>query len=187
MLCFVGHPQGSLHRASIVVRWAGEEKKIEMQIESLVRFSSKEEALRAAKELDGSILGSETLAVKLDPASPDNTRISVMGVSKMDDGFVDLLKSHFSAVGQVEFVNHGVGEVRFATEEGARQAVEQLDGTVLRGRTIVVVLDSKSPDNTKVKVIGLNPRIRFKPIKEHFSQAGEVSFVAAPGQAGKQR
>lgn len=90
-------------------------------------------------------------------------------------------------VGQVEFVNHGVGEVRFATEEGARQAVEQLDGTVLRGRTIVVVLDSKSPDNTKVKVIGLNPRIRFKPIKEHFSQAGEVSFVAAPGQAGKQR
>merc|ERR1719188_2439157 len=78
------------------------------------------------------------------------------------------------------------GEVRFDDASNAQTAVHMLNGSVLSGSTIKVILDEQSKDGSKVFVSGLPAGLHFQALKDHFSSVGTVAFAnVKTGAAGK--
>lgn len=68
------------------------------------------------------------------------------------------------------------GELRFSDAMSAHKAVA-LSGTDVGGQHIVVELDARSKDGTKVMVKGLPPTVTKEDLREFFGTCGHVAFA----------
>eukprot|EP00933_Yihiella_yeosuensis_P061570 TRINITY_DN6439_c2_g1_i1.p1 TRINITY_DN6439_c2_g1~~TRINITY_DN6439_c2_g1_i1.p1 ORF type:complete len:581 (-),score=132.50 TRINITY_DN6439_c2_g1_i1:275-1939(-) len=68
------------------------------------------------------------------------------------------------------------GEVRYAVAQHAQIAAQSLHGTMLGRSQILVQLDLKSQDGTRVLVHNLPAGTSWQALKEHFGQIGHVVF-----------
>jgi len=109
------------------------------------------------------------------------------------------LRSHFSGAGTVLFVGrqwrtnvptsspisdqekgtteHCVAEVRYESPMEAQQAVDILDGSLLEGVKISVMLDQSSHDGSKILVTQLPAGVQWQAVKDHCSHGGRVVFT----------
>eukprot|EP00929_Paragymnodinium_shiwhaense_P002965 TRINITY_DN103316_c0_g1_i1.p2 TRINITY_DN103316_c0_g1~~TRINITY_DN103316_c0_g1_i1.p2 ORF type:complete len:197 (+),score=50.87 TRINITY_DN103316_c0_g1_i1:133-723(+) len=68
--------------------------------------------------------------------------------------------------------------VRFTSQELATRAVEEMDGSELKGKALKVEHDGQSKDRTRVLVEGLEWKdVGHMDLKEHFSQVGKPRWV----------
>eukprot|EP00746_Dinoflagellata_sp_MGD_P111920 gnl/MRDRNA2_/MRDRNA2_48749_c0_seq1.p1 gnl/MRDRNA2_/MRDRNA2_48749_c0~~gnl/MRDRNA2_/MRDRNA2_48749_c0_seq1.p1 ORF type:complete len:236 (+),score=46.83 gnl/MRDRNA2_/MRDRNA2_48749_c0_seq1:37-744(+) len=74
-----------------------------------------------------------------------------------------------------------MGEVRFDDPEDAEKAVQELDGSSLKGAQINVWMDPDSWRKDKVLVSGLQLGMGWQDLKDHFSPIGSVAFAEVPG------
>eukprot|EP00933_Yihiella_yeosuensis_P081193 TRINITY_DN94754_c0_g1_i1.p1 TRINITY_DN94754_c0_g1~~TRINITY_DN94754_c0_g1_i1.p1 ORF type:complete len:566 (+),score=132.85 TRINITY_DN94754_c0_g1_i1:66-1700(+) len=79
----------------------------------------------------------------------------------------------------------GAGEVRFESPQSAMNAKQTLDGSLLGGQSIKVMLDANSQDGTKILVFDLPPTVEWQELKDHFSQCGTVAFANTGNQRAK--
>ncbi|CAE8586018.1 unnamed protein product [Polarella glacialis] len=171
-----------------------------VELAASIRFKGekgKEDVEKAVAQLSGSMMGSwGPLQLEVDANSFDTTRLTVLGIhfdlespAPSQQQLILDLKSHFAPAGKIDFVNIGVGEVRFETQDLTEKAVQQLNGSLMGGRLLRVALDPLSTDGTRVKVFGLKSTCQWYELKDYL-KATEVAgavFVAGPGSPGKQR
>eukprot|EP00930_Biecheleria_cincta_P019967 TRINITY_DN15108_c0_g2_i1.p1 TRINITY_DN15108_c0_g2~~TRINITY_DN15108_c0_g2_i1.p1 ORF type:complete len:468 (+),score=114.82 TRINITY_DN15108_c0_g2_i1:57-1406(+) len=81
-------------------------------------------------------------------------------------------------------VPEGAGEVRFNSAHEALKAKETLDGSILMGAKIKVVMDINSQDGTKILIYDMAPGLQWQELKDHFSQCGVVAY-ASTGNEGR--
>jgi len=142
-----------------------------------VRFNNSSGAEQAVETLQGAKLCGSELLLELATGDESGRRVLLHGISPATR-YKDVEKLLRKA-GQVDFVfiHRASAEVRFETAESAQRAVNELDGSELRGRTIKVALHHKSPDGTKVIVTGLGMSTNWQDLKDYFGKVGRVAFV----------
>lgn len=131
----------------------------------------------SGQELDGKII-----QVKKDADSNDGTKVIVSGLD-LKSAWQEI-KDFFKSVATPIFVaRQDQAEVRF-DDAGAAVEALQLNGTLVDGAKISVILDEKSQDQTKVQVHGLNSSTEWQELKDHFSVCGNVAHakrIVGPG------
>lgn len=115
------------------------------------------------------------------------------------------LKDVFSECGPVNFAeiierdgkSQGWGLVEMSTANGARTAIQQLDGQDLAGRIIEVREDNKGgggqsfgggqsyDQGSRVYVGNLDWGVSWQDLKDHFRSVGEVTFAEVMTEGGK--
>lgn len=147
-----------------------------------VRFEDPVVAARALQQFNGTELMGCEITVNMCPASKDNTKLLVTGLSA-SCGWQDL-KDHFAQVGgPIAFctIKKGAGsgkaEVRYEDPAHAKLAAATLNGSQLLGHTVSVELDDTSHDGTKLNVWGVSPAAGWQDVKDHFQQVGEVAYA----------
>uniref|UniRef100_A0A7S4R7G9 RRM domain-containing protein n=1 Tax=Alexandrium monilatum TaxID=311494 RepID=A0A7S4R7G9_9DINO len=148
-----------------------------------VSFAEEQDARRAPEELDGSVLGGSTLRVVYNTRGWRKTFVNVQGVPRGISE--EELRDHFALVGKpnkvVRFEDTLYGEVRFKKADDAWNARVTLDGSVLFNKVLRVELDCSTDFMNKVLVHGINPGVAWQELKDHFKQAGEITFAAIHG------
>lgn len=145
-----------------------------------VRFSSAEEAARAAEALNGTELLQRTVLVE--PEGGNSTRAYVYGAPP--EVLFKQVKAFLGQAGTVQFLtNHDhTAEVRYETEAEAQLAVERLHGSRFQGYTLAVAPHHRARDATKLLVSGFGAGVRWQDLRDYFGQVGKVSYAALAQQ-----
>jgi len=148
-----------------------------------VSFNDEAHARAAAEELDGSMLGGSTLRVIYNTRRENGKSINVQGIPRHVSEVA--IRDHFSLVAEPTTVDRFdddlYGEVRFKSADDAWNARVTLDGSQLYCKMLRVELDCSTDYMNKVLVHGINPAVMWQELKDHFKQAGEITFAAIHG------
>lgn len=165
-----------------------------------LRFHSWEDAAKAMFELHGSTFQARGLeptqiAIVTNDSSKDSTKLVVHGLPLGVEW--QELKDYFKRIGPIAYVavrpavvreetvvltpGTVIGEVRYDAREHAQRALEQLDGSILAGAAISLVLDGTSKDGTKLFVSGIPLGVEWQELKDHFSPIGTVGYAGIKG------
>jgi len=145
-----------------------------------VRFSTPEQA-QAALELNGTVLDGHEIAMKVHAGSKDGTKLQIFNIPPHMEW--QELKDFFNQNGlppifcEATSAESITAEVRFADAQMAQHAVTSLNGGILGGAQIQVVVDQMSSDQTKLVVSNIPAGIEWQELKDHFGQCGTVAFV----------
>lgn len=142
-----------------------------------VKYSTKEQAERAVKELDGSAWEGQELSVR--PADRDERQVFVSSPGAL--GSWERVGKPFKAIGQVRRwvmdATSSFTEVRYASPEEAESAVKTLDGSKFKGEHPVAA-EREGPGSPRVFVHGLQfVGSNMKEIKKFLRAAGTVAFM----------
>lgn len=159
-----------------------------------VRFDTPEQAQQAMEVLQStSIGGLGSISITVDTNSKDNTKLLV---TEIPSGVTwQELKAHFmQAAGKVAYANvtpnfaggmaTHMGEVRYDDPTHTAQALEQLNGSELRGGTLRLNFAPGSADQSKLQVHGIPWGTGWQELKDHFAQIGQVAFANVFGPKG---
>lgn len=172
-----------------------------------VVFSSAEDRERAVRDLHLSELDGRTISVKeytsgptsgsapssaqASPSRPSEHSVFVGGLSGVTD--IDDLRQHFEVCGRIIKVHinmdretgksKGFGKVVFSSAAAQIQAIDDLNGSQLDGRTISVREFTTQPTGDQAKarggaysvlISGLDPDTGEDVLRDHFCACGEV-------------
>jgi len=149
-------------------------------VSGVVRFATTELA-QSAMELNGTVLEGHEIAFKVHPGSKDQTKLQVFNIPSHMDW--QELKDFFNKNGltpiycDVTTSGSMTAEVRFEDAQAAQAAAHALNGSILGGGEIQVVLDTTSTDGCKLAVSNVPAGLEWQELKDHFGQCGTVAFV----------
>ena len=122
----------------------------------IVEFATAEEASNAIETLNDSELMGRQIFVRADREAAESSSRSVYVGNLAHEVAWQDLKDHMRNAGDVQYAevmmmsdgrSKGCGIVKFATAEGAKNAIETLNDTELEGRQIFVREDREPPPN----------------------------------------
>eukprot|EP00928_Gymnodinium_smaydae_P026553 TRINITY_DN20817_c0_g1_i2.p1 TRINITY_DN20817_c0_g1~~TRINITY_DN20817_c0_g1_i2.p1 ORF type:complete len:348 (+),score=102.70 TRINITY_DN20817_c0_g1_i2:78-1121(+) len=73
------------------------------------------------------------------------------------------------------------GEVRFESARSARNALNQMQGSLLQGSPLTLEMDPNSKDQTRLLVKGIPTDVEWQEVKDHFAPVGNLAFVQIHG------
>jgi len=155
-------------------------------VSGVVRFASPQLA-QAAMALSGTVLEGHEIAFKVHPGSKDQTKLQVFNIpshmewQELKDFFVkNGLTPIFCDVTSSGSMS---AEVRFGDAQGAQTAAQAMNGSILGGAEIQVVLDPTSKDGCKLAVSNIPAGLEWQELKDHFGHCGTVAFVQTSAEA----
>jgi len=154
-----------------------------------VRFETPQEA-QAALALDGAVMEGHELSIKPHAGSKDGTKLQILNVpptfewQELKDFFAQHGHTPIFAGTSSSSGGSVSAEVRFDDPQHAQGALQLLNGSILGGAEIKVILDATSSDGSKLRVTGIPPGLEWQEVKDHFAQCGTVAFVNVDGEKG---
>lgn len=95
----------------------------------------------------------------------------------LDSGFAEPAAKRWKGKARSSGDPSEEGEVRYRDPEAAARAVRELNGSVVSGNAIKVMLDPNAQDGTKVVISNMPAGMAWQDLKDHFVQLGHVHYA----------